>query len=328
VYKAEACLRELHKRLQDSLIEITSDFEIVLVEDCGGDSSWKIIEELAAQDPRVKGIQFSRNFGQHYGITAGLDYCTGDWAIVMDCDLQDPPEAIPELYAQALQGYDVVLVRRRHRKDSRMQRLTSYLFFKVFNYLADTRYDGQVGNFRIISRKVVTSYCGMRERLRFFGGLVDWMGFPSATIDIEHNERYSGQSTYSFRKRWKLASEIIIAYSDKPLRLSAKFGLLIALLAVVYGLYIFTKALFFNIPVPGWSSLIVSLYFLGGIIIFNLGILGIYLGKVFDEIKARPLYLVRNCTSTVCVKKDTHRYDPDLKSQEHHVSSRLPRVST
>lgn len=303
VYKAEDCLYELYSRLKISLESISEDFEIVLVEDCGGDRSWDIIEELAKQDRRVKGIQFSRNFGQHYGITAGLDYCDGEWVVVMDCDLQDRPEEIPRLYAKAQEGYDVVLARRGRRRDPVSKRLTSWLFYKVFSYLADINHDGQVGNFRIISRKVVESFRLMREQLRFFGGLVDWMGFPTTSIEVKHEIRFTGKSTYTFSKLWKLASETIIAYSDKPLRLSVNLGFLISLLSFIYGIYIFLRAIIYGSVVTGWSSLIVSLYFLGGIIIYNLGIIGIYLGKSFDEAKKRPLYLVKNSTSNFSATK-------------------------
>jgi polyisoprenyl-phosphate glycosyltransferase len=296
VYKAAGCLDELYHRLKNTLEVISVDFEIVLVEDCGGDRSWEMITELAEKDQRVKGIQFSRNFGQHYGITAGLDFSDGDWVVIMDCDLQDRPEEILPLYAKAQEGYDVVLAKRRNRKDSSMKRFTSWLFYKTFNYLADLNYDPEVGNFRIISRRVVDNFRSIRERLRFFGGLVDWMGFPTASIDVAHDHRAEGKSTYTFAKLWKLATETIIAYSDKPLRLSVKFGFLISLLALIYGFYIFLHALFYGSVVSGWSSLIVSLYFLGGIIIANLGIIGIYLGKTFDEVKRRPLYIVRNIT--------------------------------
>lgn len=296
VYKAESSLYQLYSRLKVSLEEISPDFEIVLIEDCGGDRSWEIILELAQLNPRVKGLQFSRNFGQHYGITAGLDHCDGDWVVVMDCDLQDRPEEIPRLYAKAQEGYDIVLARRGKRKDSQLKRLTSWLFYQIFNYFTELQYDGEVGNFRIISRQVAQDFCLMRERLRFFGGLVDWMGFPTASIDVEHEERLNGKSTYTFAKLWKLASETIIAYSDKPLRLSIKLGFTLSGFAFIYGIYILTRALLYSSPVTGWSSVIVSLYFLGGIIISILGILGIYLGKTFDEIKRRPLYLVRNST--------------------------------
>jgi dolichol-phosphate mannosyltransferase len=296
VYKAENCLDELYRRLTKALETITRNFEIVLVEDCGGDRSWEIIEQLAGQDERVKGIQFSRNFGQHYGITAGLDHCAGDWVVVMDCDLQDRPEEIPRLYAKAQEGYDIVLARRGVRQDPPLKRFTSWLFYKVFSYLADIEYDAQTGNFRIMSRKVVKNFRQIREQLRFFGGLVQWMGFPTASIEVEHAERFEGNSTYTFGKLWKLAAETIVAYSDKPLRLAVRFGFLMAFFSFCYGVYIFGHALFYGSPVPGWNSLIVSLYFIGGIIIAILGIMGIYLGKTFDESKKRPLYIVRRAT--------------------------------
>ena len=293
VYKAENCLRELYRRLRAAMESITPDFEIILVEDCGGDRSWEIIEDLAKTDGRVKGIQFSRNFGQHYGISAGVDQCGGDWLVVMDCDLQDRPEEIPRLYAKAQEGYDVVLARRGKRKDTLLKRLTSWLYYKLFNYFAGTNYDGQVGNFRIVSRKVVDNFRLFRETLRFFGGIIDWMGFPTSSIDIIHDERFEGKSTYSYRKLFKLAGEIIIAYSDKPLRLSIKLGFAMSFLSFLYGGYILFRALLFGSPVMGWSSMIVSLYFIGGIIIANLGIVGIYLGKTFAEAKKRPLYVIK-----------------------------------
>jgi dolichol-phosphate mannosyltransferase len=282
--------------LRLSLEIVTTDFEILLIEDCGGDDSWAMITDLARMDSRVKGLQFSRNFGQHYGITAGLDHCDADWVVVMDCDLQDRPEEIPKLYAKALEGYDVVLARRGHRSDPGIKRLTSWIFYRVFSYLADMDYDGETGNFRIISRKVVTNLCAMRERLRFFGGLVSWMGFPTASIEVQHDERFAGQTSYTLRKLWRLASEIIIAHSDKPLRLAIRFGFSISTLAFLYGGYVIYRALAYGAPIMGWSSLIVSLYFLSGIIISTLGIIGVYLGKTFDESKRRPLYIVSHTT--------------------------------
>jgi glycosyltransferase involved in cell wall biosynthesis len=296
VYRAEGCLRELYTRLVAALESITRDFEIVMVEDCGGDRSWEIIGELAGADPRVKGLQFSRNFGQHYGITAGLDHCDGDWVVVMDCDLQDRPEEIPRLYAKAQEGYDVVLALRGRRADSAFKRLASRIFYRLFSYLSEMDYDGNAGNFRIISRKVAVNCRRMREQLRFFGGLVHWMGFPTAAIDVQHGTRHEGRSTYSFGKLWRLAGETIIAYSDKPLRLSIRFGFLMSLFAFAGGMFILVRALLYGSPVVGWPSLFVSLYFLGGIIISILGILGIYLGKTFDEAKKRPLYIVSRTT--------------------------------
>lgn len=296
VYKAENCLGELYRRLCVVLEKISPDFEIILVEDCGGDDSWAVIERLALDDPRVRGIQFSRNFGQHYGLTAGLDYCCGDWVVVMDCDLQDRPEEIARLYAKALEGCDIVLARRNVRRDPMLKRITSWMFYKIFSYLADIEYDAQTGNFRIMSRKVVTNFRQIREQLRFFGGLVQWMGFPTASIDVEHGERFKGETTYTYAKLWKLAAETIIAYSDKPLRLAVRFGCVMAVFSFGFGLYVLVHALFYDVPIQGWSSLIISLYFIGGIIIATLGVIGIYLGKTFDESKKRPLYIVRRTT--------------------------------
>ncbi|MHC5827591.1 MAG: glycosyltransferase family protein, partial [Nostoc sp.] len=164
-------------------------------------------------------------------------------------------EEIPRLYAKAQEGYDIVLARRGKRKHHILKRLTSWLFYKVFSYLADINYDGQVGIFRIISRKIVDNFRLMREQLRFFSVLVHWMGFPTASIDIQHDSRFAGKSTYTLSKLWKLGSETLIAYSDKPLRLSIKLGFLISLLAFIYGTYIFIDALLYGSTVTGWSSL-------------------------------------------------------------------------
>lgn len=296
VFKAENSLDELYLRLKKALETISESFEIVLIEDCGGDGSWAVIERLAKSDLRVRGLQFSRNFGQHHGITAGLDICRGEWVVVMDCDLQDRPEEIPRLYSKAQEGYDIVLARRGIRSDPPIKRFYSWLFYKVFSYLTDIKYDQETGNFRIMSCKVVDNFRRMGEQLRFFGGLVQWMGFPTSSIDVKHAERHEGKSTYTYRKLWKLASETIIAHSDKPLRLATRFGFMMALFSFCYGAHILLRALIYGSDIPGWSSLFVSLYFIGGIIIATLGIIGVYLGKVFDETKKRPLYIVRRVT--------------------------------
>ncbi|MFC1769971.1 glycosyltransferase family 2 protein [Nitrospirota bacterium] len=297
VFKAEGTLHELYRRIKEAVEGISGvNLELILVEDCGGDDSWKIIRELASTDHRVRGISFSRNFGQHHGITAGIDHARGDWVVVMDCDFQDRPEEIPALYAIALEGYDVVLARRANRRDPVFKKLSSRMFYKVFSYLADIEYDSSVGNFRIISRRVVKNLRRMREQARFFGGQVKWMGFPTTTVDVRHEGRSEGRSNYTFSKLWKFAWEAIFAYSDKPLRISVRVGFGMSFLAFLYGLWIAYKALFIGVPVPGWSSLMVSLYFIGGMIIANLGLLGIYVGKTFDEAKGRPLYVVNETT--------------------------------
>ena len=304
VYKAEKILDELYRRLRDALETVSPNFEIVLVEDCGGDRSWDVIERLSQADPRVVGLQFSRNFGQHYGITAGMDQCRGDWVVVMDCDLQDAPEEIPRLYAKAQEGYDVVLALRGERQDPPLKRLTSWLFYRTFSYLADIDFDGDSGNFRIMSRQVVKNFTRMREQLRFFGGQVQWMGFPTTGVQVAHNERFEGTSSYTWAKLWKLAADTIIAYSDKPLRMAARLGMSMAAVALVFGVYLLLSSLVHRSPIAGWSSLIVSLYFIGGLIIGILGIMGVYLGKAFDETKKRPLYIVRRMTPNAAEMAD------------------------
>lgn len=296
VYQAEGCLNELYNRLVSSLSKISDQFEIILVDDCSQDHSWSLIEILAQKDPRVRGVQFSRNFGQHYGITAALDMAIGDWVVVMDCDLQDAPEEIPKLYAKAQEGYDIVLASRTNRQDAFFKKLTSKIFYRILSYLADTEYDGSHGNFRIMSKKVVDNFKTMREQLRFFGGLVQWMGFPTTSLEVIHHERFEGQSSYNFKKLFKLASDTVIAFSDKPLRIAVKLGFLMSFLSFSYGAYILVHAFIYKSSVQGWSSLIVSIYFIGGIIISMLGVIGIYLGKAFDQMKNRPLYIVRRTT--------------------------------
>ena len=296
VYKAEKCLDELCARLDVSLSSVDPNYEIILVEDCGGDRSWEKIIELSRHNSRIRGVQFSRNFGQHYGITAGLDISQGQWVVVMDCDLQDAPEEIPRLYAKAQEGFDIVLASRTNRQDSHLKKLTSTAFYKVLSYLADTEYDGSHGNFRIMSKTVVDNFKTMREQLRFFGGLVQWMGFTTTSLEVMHHERFEGQSSYTFKKLLKLATDTIIAFSDKPLRISIRLGFMMSFLSFSYGAYILMRALINGSTVQGWSSLIVSIYFIGGIIISMLGIIGIYLGKAFDQMKGRPLYIVRRTT--------------------------------
>jgi len=299
VYKAEGCLNELYRRLKNSLETITSSFEIILVEDCGGDNSWEIVCELSQKDLRVKGIQFSRNFGQHYGITAGLDHCTGDWVVVMDCDLQDQPEEIPKLYSKAQEGFDIVYARRVVRQDHLLKRLSSRLFFQVFDYLTEQQSDQAVANFGVYSRKVIDNYCVMRESVRTFPLFVRWLGFPSVSVEVEHSPRFSGTSSYTFYKLIHLAINSIIAQSSRPLRMSISLGFFMACGSFLTVLYYTGRYFVYSIPVSGWTSLIVSIYFLAGLFFINIGLIGLYIGRIYDGVKNRPLYVI---TSTINIK--------------------------
>lgn len=292
VYRAERIVDELVKRIKVAAEQLTTDYEIILVEDCGPDNSWAQIEKNAAIDRRVKGIKLSRNFGQHHAITAGLDACTGDWVVVMDCDLQDRPEEIVQLYQKALEGYDIVFARRVNRQDSFIKKQTSKLFYKVFSYLSGIPQDDTIANFGIYSKKVIAALNLMREPMRAFSPMARWVGFNKVALDVKHDERFEGSSSYNWGKLINLALDIALAYSDKPLRVVIKTGFVISSLAIFYALlnvYLYFVGV---IHVTGFASLIISIWFLSGLIIFILGIVGLYIGKTFDGIKNRPLYLV------------------------------------
>lgn len=292
VYKCCGALREIYDRLNKTLSLITDKFEIIFVNDASPDNSWEIIKELANLDNRVKGIKLSKNFGQHYAITAGLDFVQGEWVVVMDCDLQDKPEEIIKLYNKAKEGYDIVFGRRINRKDNFFKKMSSKLFYIIFNYFTDNNLDCSSANFSIVNIKVIDVMKKFKEQNRFYYIFLNYVGFNKTYIEIEHSERKEGKSSYSLKKLSKLALDIIISYSNKPLRISIIFGFIMSFLSFLYGLFIVLKYFLYKITIPGWTSLIVSLFFIGGLILSNLGILGIYIGKIFNEVKGRPLYII------------------------------------
>lgn len=296
VYKAEKILPKLVARIEQSISPITSDFEIILVVDASPDNSWKVIQEIAKTNPRVKGMLFSRNFGQHRAITAGLDYAQGEWVIVMDCDLQDQPEEIPHLYHKALEGYEVVLARRHNRQDSFLKRTFSKVFYKTLSFLTGIKHDPTIANFGIYHSKVIDTIRSMREHIRFFPVMVYWAGYSQAKLDVVHAAREEGKSSYSMKKLLKLALDIILAYSEKPLTLIIQMGLGISAMAFLFGLLTLIRYLMNKIIVPGYTSLIISVWFFSGLIIAVLGVVGLYVGKTFEGVKQRPLYVVRDST--------------------------------
>lgn len=298
VYGCCSSLNTLYERLVKTLSTITEDFEIIMVNDASPDDAWSVIKKLAEKDSRVKGINFSRNFGQHRAITAGLDYAKGDWVVVMDCDLQDQPEEIVKLYAKVQEGFDVVVGRRAERKDSSLKKFSSFLFYKIYNYLTDTKVDHSIGNFGIYAQKVVLSVRTFREQNRSFGLFVLWSGFSRIEIDIDHAERSDGKTSYTLSKLIELAIDSIISHSNKPLKLSVQIGFFLSSISLLYAFWIVISYIFWSNPIVGWTSLIVSLYFLAGLIIGSIGMLGLYVGKIFDEVKQRPLYIVQEITFT------------------------------
>ncbi|SHJ58080.1 glycosyltransferase family 2 protein [Aquimarina spongiae] len=292
VYKAEHLVDELVERLEKTLYDISDFYEIILVEDGSPDNSWEAIEKICAINKNVKGIKLSRNFGQHYAITAGLENISGDWVVVMDCDLQDRPEEIPKLLDKAKEDYDIVYAQRQLRQDSFFKKISSKLFYKTFGYLTDSKQDPSIANFGVYSKTVIHSLLSMNDHVRFFPTMVQWVGFKSTKISVAHSSRAEGKSSYSWGKLIKLAFDNIISFSDKPLRLTIRLGLVIATLSFISGLIYIFKYINGEIKVLGFASIIISIWFLSGLIIFILGIIGIYLGKTFDKVKERPTYII------------------------------------
>lgn len=291
-YKGARMVQELVNRIAASVSTITDDYEIILVNDASPDDTWREIEKACAKDKRVKGLNLSRNFGQHYAITAGLNYVKGDWVVVMDCDLQDRPEEIPNLYKKAMEGYDTVLAQRVHRSHSWFKQLGSKTFYAVLAYLTETKQDASVANFGIYHRKVVDAILAMGDKMRYFPAQVQWVGFKKAYLPIQHDARAEGESTYNWSRLFKLALDTIISFSDKPMRLMVRGGLWITLLSFIVAIIYVIRYALGLIEVMGFASLIISIWMLSGIVISLIGLVGLYIGKMFDTVKDRPTFIV------------------------------------
>lgn len=292
VYRAELLVDLLVETIIKEVSLITSDFEIILVDDGSPDKSWEKMEQIALSDKRVKALRLSRNFGQHYAITAGLDEAKGEWVIVMDCDLQDKPSEIKKLYEKAKEGYDIVLAKRIQRQDKFLKRFFSKSFYYILSYLTGVKQDASIANFGIYHNKAVDAMKLLREPIRYFPSMVTWVGFKKTTVPIDHGAREVGSSNYNFKRLVKLAMDIMLASSDKPLKITVKLGFYISALSFIYAVYTVIRALKGEIEVLGYASLIVSVWLLSGIIIMLLGVVGLYVGKSFEGIKNRPIYVI------------------------------------
>lgn len=294
VYKAENIVDELVRRCEEEVSKISEDYEILLVEDGGPDNSWKKIEENCAKNNKVKGIKLSRNFGQHYAISAGMKNATGDLVILLDCDLQDNPKYFSELINKFKEGYDVVFTEKNSRKHSWFKNITASFFNFLFNYLVDeTNWKGSknIGSYSLLSRKAVDAFNAMNDYRRHYLMIVRWLGFNSTSIKVDHDTRFEGKSSYNVIKLINHAVDGLTSQSDKILRLTVVFGFLLSLLAFLCAIYIIIYSLFYSF-LPGWASLSVLILFVGGLIITSVGISGIYIGKIFEQTKQRPLYLI------------------------------------
>ena len=293
LYLGAEMLFELVDRVEVSLSELPCGFELILVNDYSPDNSWDIVKQIAKEKSWVKGINLSKNFGQHYAISAGLEHCSGEWVVVMDCDLQDQPEEIQKMYQHAIEGgYDIVRAQRIQRQDKFFKRLGSKGFYKVLGYLSGMNLDSSVANFGIYRKQVILEINKLKEQNRYFPTMVSWVGFNSSFLPVAHAERKAGVSSYNIFSLFRLAIDIILANSDKPLMLMVKSGILISIAAIIIGFFYFYKWLTGGIIVPGYTSLILSIWFLFGLTITMLGILAMYIGKMFQNIKNRPYYIV------------------------------------
>ncbi|MEI7595874.1 MAG: glycosyltransferase family 2 protein [Bacteroidota bacterium] len=294
VYGCSTSIRELYLRLISTLSGIVNEFEIIFVNDSSPDDAWVVITDICNRDARVVGIDLSRNFGQHNAIMAGLGYVRGEWVVVMDCDLQDKPEEIKKLYNESLKGYDVVYGKRFHRKDTFVKRMNSKLFYKVFSYLTDTKQDYTIANFGIYNSKVISAVLSMGDVFCFFPVLVNWVGFKKTAIDIEHLARANDKSSYTFGKLFNLALDVIISFSEKPIKVGLKIGIFMAIISFLVGFVYFVLYVFQVVTVPGFTSLIIAISFSTGMILTFLGLLGLYIGKISTQVKLRPKFIVNH----------------------------------
>lgn len=298
-YKGATIMGDLLDRLATALTTISDNYEIILVNDCSPDDTWPEIKRFAALDRRIVGLNLSKNFGEHYAISAGLRYAKGKWIVVMDCDLQNRPEDIPALYQKALEGWDIVHARRVHKQFGFWKRMSSKLFHRLYDRFTGRTSDETIAEFGIYSAKVIAEYNQLKEVSRSFNFLIDFLGFRVTTIDVQHDARADdGPSSYSLRKLLKLAFHSIIADSNKPLYVSVTLGFGITVVSFLLAIINVVAYFFDSSVVRGYTTTIFSIWFATGIILLMMGIIGLYIGKIFDQVKQRPIFIVMETVNT------------------------------
>ena len=294
VFNEESNLPVLYERLVNSVTSISNDYELIFVNDGSKDNSLNIIKELSVKNAQVKYIDFSKNFGHQLAVFAGLENAKGDTIVIIDADLQDPPELIKELYSKMKEGYDVVYAQREQRVGESWHKLmTAKLFYRFINRLSEVSIPLDTGDFRIISKKINDIIVSMPERNKFLRGQIAWAGFNQTFVSYKREERYAGKTNYSYSKMFSFAFDGITAFSNLPLRLATYLGFAVSLISFFFILYTLYQKYFKHDVVQGWSSLMVSILFIGGVQLICLGIIGEYLGRIMDNVKQRPLYIVR-----------------------------------
>ena len=294
VYRGEKMVHELVARVVAAVSTITSDYEIILVNDASPDGSWNEIVKECKQNPRVKGVNLSRNFGQHYAITAGLSKVSGEWIVVMDCDLQDRPEDIPALYAKAQEGYDIVFARRVVKHVGWWKRFSSEFFHAVIDWLSGMKSDPAIANFGIYCRKAIDEYNKIPQQARAFGEILEIVGFTRGYIDVEQDESARGESSYTLVKLLIHSFRIIITSTNKPLRMAVTMGMSMAGLAFLLALYNVIAKWVGIIRMDGFTTTVFSIWFVGGLLLSMMGVLGLYIGAIFDQVKGHPLFVIKD----------------------------------
>jgi glycosyltransferase involved in cell wall biosynthesis len=293
VYNEQEVLPEFHRRTAEVLNGLPLEWEIVYVNDGSRDRTLEVLDQLRQADRHVAIVDLSRNFGKEIALTAGLDYASGDGVVVIDADLQDPPELIPELVRRWREGYDVVYAKRTQRDgETVLKKSTAHLFYRVMRKISRFEIPADTGDYRLLSRRAVDALKQLREQHRFMKGLFAWIGYKQIAVPYRRDPRFAGETKWNFWKLWNFAIEGITSFTIAPLKLASYLGLAVALGAFIYGMWTIVKTLLFGNPVPGYPSLLVVILFLGGVQLLALGILGEYVGRMFDEAKGRPLYLV------------------------------------
>ena len=295
MYNEEEVLHETYRRLTEVMKNSGVSYEIVFVNDGSRDKTYSMLNEICDKDKRVKLLDFSRNFGHQIAITAGMDHSIGQCVVVIDGDLQDPPELIPEMIKKWKEGYDVVYGKRISRKgESFFKKLTATVFYRFLKSMTDVNIPVDTGDFRLIDRRVCEALKHVNEKNRYVRGLVSWLGFKQTAVEFEREERFAGETKYPLKKMFKLAFDGITSFSYKPLKLATYLGTFISLASFLYLFFIIIQRIFFPETLqPGWASILAVSLFFNGITLLMLGIIGEYVGRIYDEAKGRPLYLIR-----------------------------------
>jgi len=310
VYNEELILDKLYERLTSVLDTIDRNFEVILVDDGSRDNSPEIMKRLHDRDPRIKVIRFSRNFGHQIAISAGINFVNGDVCIIMDADLQDPPEVLPQFLEKWREGYDVIYAIRTKRKENIFKRASYAVFYRILSSISNIEIPLDSGDFCVMDRKIVNILNRMPERNRFVRGIRSWLGFKQIGLPYERDKRFAGEVKYTFRKLLRLAFDGVISFSFVPLKMASLFGFAVSLFAFIYAIATLFQKLFTDTTVPGYTTIIIMVCFFGGVQLITIGILGEYVSRIFDEVKKRPLYIVNDLIGFDTLKSSTRFHLP------------------